>query len=222
MAHILHLAPIGADKTSIVLSRLRDETLRQPNALPTVWALLATRRQQLSFRQRLADLDDELPAYFNIEFFNFYSLNARLLKIAKQPVRRLKPLTRLSLLRRLLARMRADNELTYFYRIAETRGFVTVVAELIDELKQARVDVADFAAAATSDKDREIAKIYERYQDLLRRSDLGRCRGRGLAGVWRRCANDGSLRTVSTCFWSMATINSRGCRRKCWLRCHTR
>lgn len=179
MAHILHLAPVGTDKASVVLSRLRETIQSQPDALPTVWALLATRRQQLNFRQRLTDLDEDVPAYFNIEFFNFYSLNARLLKIAGEPVRRLKPLTRLGLLRRLLAQMAAEDQLPYFHRIADTRGFAAILAELIDELKGARVDVADFAAAARSEKDREIAKIYKRYQALLRRSDLADVEGEG-------------------------------------------
>ena len=179
MAHILHLAPVGADKTSIVLARLREKTQSQQTIMPTVWALLATRRQQLSFRQRLIDQDELVSSYFNIEFFNFYSLNSRLLKTARQPVRRLKPLTRLVLLRRLLAEMLAQDELAYFHRIAATRGFVAILAELIDELKQARVDVADFAAAARSEKDREIAKIYGRYQELLRQSELADVEGEG-------------------------------------------
>ena len=179
MAHILRLAPVGTDKTSAALSLLRQSSHAQPHTLPTIWALLATRRQQLSFRQRLADLDESLPVYFNIEFFNFYSLNARLLRIAGQPVRRLKPWTRLSLLRHLLAQMLAQNELAYFHRIAGTRGFVAVLAELIDELKSARVDVADFAAAARNEKDKEIARIYARYQELLRRSDLADVEGEG-------------------------------------------
>lgn len=179
MPHILHLSPVGADKTSIVLNRLRETMQSPPNALPTIWALLATRRQQLSFRQRLIDQDEQDSIYFNIEFFNFYSLNARLLKIARQPVRRLKPLTRLFLLRRLLAEMLAQGELTYFHRIATTRGFVAILAEFIDELKQASVDVVDFAAAARSEKDRELAKIYGRYQELLRQNELADLEGEG-------------------------------------------
>lgn len=179
MPHILHLAPVGADKTSIVLTRLREIMQSPPHALPTVWALLATRRQQLSFRQRLIEQDEKVTSYFNIEFFNFYSLNARLLKIARQPVRRLKPLTRFVLLRHLLAEMLAHGELAYFHRIATTRGFVAILAEFMDELKQASVDVVDFAAAARSEKDRELAKIYRRYQEMLQTSDLADVEGEG-------------------------------------------
>lgn len=179
MPHILHLAPVGTDKTSIVLARLRETMQSPPHAMPTVWALLATRRQQLNFQQRLIDQDEQVSSYFNIEFFNFYSLNARLLKIARQPTRRLKPLSRLVLLRHLLAEMLAQDELAFFHRIAATRGFVAILAELFDELKQARVDFADFEAAAKSEKDREIAKIYGRYQQLLIQSDFADVEGEG-------------------------------------------
>ena len=179
MAHSLHLAPNGTGKTARVLARLRSLTQSERDRLPTVWALLATRRQTLSFRQQLIALDGSEAVYFNIEFFDFYSLNARLLKTAGAPVRRLNSQTRLSLLRRLLAEMQAAGQLEYFHRIANARGFVTILAALIDELKQAKVDVEDFAAAAISAKDKEIARIYRAYQDRLRKSDLADIEGEG-------------------------------------------
>ena len=179
MAHIMHLAPVGTGKTARLLAQLRELTQAKRDSLPKVWVLLATRRQALSFRQQLIELDKSVPVYCNIEFFNFYSLNARLLKIARTPVRRLNRLTRYGLLRRMLAQMLAAEQLRYFHRIADTRGFVAIMAELIDELKQAKVDVDAFAAAAQSQKDEELALIYRRYQDTLRRSDLADVEGEG-------------------------------------------
>jgi len=175
----LHLASVGRDKTEQAIRLLRQLMHERGGALPKIWVLLATRRQELSFSQGLIETDSSQGVYFNIEFFNFYSLNARLLKIAGTPVRRLGRLTRHNLLRQLLADMLAAGELSYFQRIATTRGFVSIMAELIDELKQSRVDVADFAAAARSEKDREIAAIYRRYQDSLRQSDLADVEGEG-------------------------------------------
>ena len=179
MAHILHLAPAGTGKTARLLALLRELALAERKALPKVWVLLATRRQALNFRQRLIEFDQQIPVYFNIEFFNFYSLNARLLKAARAPARRLNSLTRYGLLRQLLGEMLAEGQLAYFQRIADTRGFVSILAELIDELKQAGVDVADFATAARSQKDKEIALIYRRYQDSLRQSELADVEGEG-------------------------------------------
>ena len=179
MTATLHLAPYGRDKTEQAIALLRQMTRERRGALPAIWVLLATRRQELSFRRRLIEADSSQHVYFNIEFFNFYSLNARLLKNAGEPVRRLDKLTRHNLLRNLLADMLARGELSYFQRIAETRGFVSVVADLIDELKQSRINEEDFAAAARSEKDQEIAAVYRRYQDYLRQGDLADVEGEG-------------------------------------------
>jgi len=179
LAHILRLAPAGTGKTTRLLALLRDLTQSERGRLPKIWVLLATRRQALNFRHGLAELDKEVSVYSNIEFFNFYSLNARLLKSAGAPVRRLNNMARLGLLRQLLGEMQTENQLEFFQRIADTRGFVSIVAGLIDELKQAGVDVADFAAAARNDKEEEIARIYRRYQATLKRSDLADVEGEG-------------------------------------------
>ena len=179
MAHILHLAPAGTGKTARLLAILREMTRAKRDPMPKVWVLLATRRQALNFRQRLIELDASVTVYCNIEYFNFYSLNARLLKHAGTPVRRLSHLARYGMLRRLLSQMLAEDQLRYFQRIANTRGFSSIAAELIDELKQAKVDVDAFAAAASSQKDKELALIYRRYQDTLRRSDLADVEGEG-------------------------------------------
>ena len=175
MAHILHLAEAGTGKSDKLLGILRDLTQSRPAELPKTWVLLATRRQAMQFRQRLVELDDQPSVYFNIEFFTFYSLNARLLKAAGTPVRRLSRLTR----HRLLSRMLAEEELSYFQRIADTRGFVSILTEFIDELKQAGVDVGDFAKAAHSKKEWEIARIYMRYQLMLKKSRLADVEGEG-------------------------------------------
>ena len=179
MGATLHLAPIGQDKTALAISLLRKYTDARQNTFPAIWVLLATRRQEMHFRQRLIEAEDSPPAFFNIEFFNFYKLNARLLKIAGRPVRRLPRLMRQKILRSLLAQMLAEGQLSTFHRIADTRGFVSILAELIDEFKQNGIDVADFAKAARSPKDREIAAIYRRYQDTLRQNELADVEGEG-------------------------------------------
>ncbi len=179
MACRLLIAPYGAPRTDRAIADLRAMIDARPTAMPWVWILLATRRQALRFRQTLMDDAHAGPALFNIEFFNFYSLNARLLRLAAKPVRRLEPSMRFSLLRQLLARMQAEGELHFFQRIAGTRGFVSVLADLIDELKQAGVDVKAFEAAAQNAREREIAAIYLRYQDMLIQGELADLEGEG-------------------------------------------
>ena len=189
MPATLHLAPVGQDKTGIAIRQLQEETQSSDALFPKVWVLTATRRQELNFRARLIESAAYANAYFNIELFNFYALNARLLNLARTPARRLNNQTRFAILRALLAQLAAAGELRFFQRIADKPGFAAVLADLIDELKQNHIDVEAFGEAADNDKDRDIATIYSRYQDTLRKSDLADVEGEGwlaLATLRRR------------------------------------
>ena len=189
MPAILHLAPVGQDKTGLAISLLQQAAQSAETRFPKVWVLTATRRQELNFRARLIESASDTNAYFNIELFNFYALNSRLLRLAGTPVRRLNNQTRFAILRALLTQLATNDELNFFQRIADKPGFVSVLADLIDELKQNHIDVADFAAAAENDKDRDIATIYSRYQETLRQSELADIEGEGwlaLATLRRR------------------------------------
>ena len=178
MASKLHLAAQGVGKTDAMLARLR-RTLESRAGFPCAWILLATRRQELRFRERLALEGEDSQVHFNTEFFNFYSLNARLLRMAGQHARRLDETARFGFLRGLLRDMLAAGELGVFHGIADTRGFVTALARLFDELKQNQINDQAFASAAQTDKDRELAAIYARYQAQLRRRRLADVEGEG-------------------------------------------
>lgn len=174
------LAPVGAGKTEQALATLCRTLDNKP--LARVWVLLATARQQTAFRRRLIDYDDGRSLYFNIEFFNFYDLNRRLLNLAGVPSRCLNETARYSLLRAEIARLHAAGELSYFGGIALTPGFIRIVAELIYELKQNLINpeaYADAARATDRPKDRELSLIYGAYQAALKRSDLVDREGEG-------------------------------------------
>ncbi|MCY4072758.1 MAG: exodeoxyribonuclease V subunit gamma [Chloroflexi bacterium] len=175
----LYLAPVGADKTATVVDGLLDAIHIQRRTLPKVWVLTANRRQEMSFRGRLTDQGDAGSTIFNIEYFSFYTLNERLLNLAARPARKITGQTQLALLRSLTGRINAEGELRYFDRISSTHGFIEIVADLINELKQNGVDVQQFARAASSDKDRDIAAIYQQYQNLLKESKLVDIEGEG-------------------------------------------
>ncbi len=178
MAGRLHLAPPGADKTAEMLKQLRRVTASRWD-LPRIWVLLTSRQQERNFRQRLIDDDTADSVHFNIEFFDFARLHARLLKMASMPLRRLNAAARYGLLRRLLHDMLAAEELRVFHGIADTRGFLTVLARHFDELKQSGVRALSYAAAAQSAKDHELATIYTRYQSLLKDKRLADSAGEG-------------------------------------------
>ena len=175
----LYLAPVGTDKTASVVDGLLDSIQNKHRAFPKVWVLTANRRQAMSFWQRLVDRSEAETTFFNIEYFSFYTLNVRLLNLAGQPARRIPGLTQLALLSGLADQLNAKGELRYFHRIANTRGFIEILADLINELKHNGVEVERFAQAAGSDKDHDIAAIYRQYQQALKDSELVDAEGEG-------------------------------------------
>ncbi len=168
----LILAPIGAGKTEAVIRELA-RTLDSAS-FPSVWALLASTRQENAFRERLAGSAAERAVYFHIEFFNFYTLYARLLDSAGQPQRELDDTSRRRLLRVILGQLSASGQLELYHPIATTPGFVQMVAQFIYELKQNLVTPLAFERAARvgSAKDRDLHRIYDAYQRMLQQYSL--------------------------------------------------
>lgn len=166
----LKLAPVGSGKTETALQTIAA-TLNE-NPFARVWVLIATRRQEDNFRQRLIEYNDGRSIYFNIEFFDFYDLYRRLLNIAGQPARSLHEGARYGILRTVIKSLKQQGQLSLYYDIAETPGFTRIVGNLIAELKQNRVYPDMFFNAAQTQKDRELALIYVTYQMWLQEYDL--------------------------------------------------
>jgi len=176
-------APVGAGKTEATLTQLSQLLAPGQKPFARVWVLLATRRQEVAFRQRLVHLLQGQPALFNIEFFNFYDLYRRLLNIAGQPQRGLKETGRRGLLRYVVRGLDEAGELPQFHAIAKQTGLLSVLADFIAELKQNHVEPETFYNAVTTQKDLELATIYTQYQDVLRRYSLVDKEGEG----WLAC-----------------------------------
>ena len=168
----LLLAPVGAGKTEYALNQLHNVIKTQPFA--PVWVLLPGRRQEDALRQRLVEGTQERRIFFNITFFSFYTLYARLLDIVGKPQRELDETARLRLIRGLLKELQSQNQLTVFQKIADKPGFATVVADFIYELKQNVIFPENFEEVAMrgTDKDRDLAIIYMGYQAMLRKNNL--------------------------------------------------
>ncbi len=173
------LTPTGMGKTGHLIDHLLQSLKQTP--LMRVWVLLATKRQESAFRQRLAEVTTaENSVFFNVEFFNFYELYARLLEMAGNPQRLLDETTRIQLLRDVIVEL---PDLTVFASIAHTPGFINIVADFIYELKQSRVDPAIFTAAARDSKDHDLARIYSAYQARLQAHHLADREGQGWLAV---------------------------------------
>ncbi len=161
---------VGAGKTQKAL-HLITETAREKR-FARIWVLLATRRQEQDFRQRLIESTDGEKFYFNIEFFNFYDLYQRLLNLSQTPAWRISAASRYGLLRNVINTLAESGELELYADVAQMPGFVRVVASLIDELKQNRVDPQLYAGMALTRKDAELAAIYQLYQNTLIENNL--------------------------------------------------
>lgn len=177
MATTVLLAPVGAGKTEAALNAL-DNTLRAhrpTRGMPRLWVLLATRRQEYAFRERLAQHLEAAPldgVIFNLEFFNFYQLSQRLLQLAGQPPRRIQSAAAMTLLRHVLLDLKVNGRLRLFANIAHTPGFLQSIASFIVELKQQQIWPQQLQEAAYTDKDRELALIYTAYQAGLQVHNL--------------------------------------------------
>jgi ATP-dependent helicase/DNAse subunit B len=173
----LLLAPVGAGKTEAAIQHLLTLTAQQPFA--RAWVLLASERQIYSFRQRMVAAGGGRRVFFNAEFFNFYALYEHLLDAAGAPQRCLDTAARYSLLRRLLATLHQEAPFAVFDRIATLPGFARLAADFIFELKQNLIGADDFEAAAQTDKDRDLARLYRAYQAYLKQHNLVDREGEG-------------------------------------------
>ena len=178
----LALAPVGAGKTEHVLAQI--DALTADNPFATVWVLLATERQVNAFRRRLIEEIGEQGVFFNVQFFTFYELYARILDIAGQPTRKLDYAAQVRLLRVLAGRLAERGDLAAFAAIAEKPGFLSVLAEFIDELKQGLATPETFASVTAAtfggrDKDAALARLYDAYQARLRAHDVVDREGEG-------------------------------------------
>ncbi len=182
MATKLLLASVGAGKTAHILNHLVQTLEDRPFA--RVWALLATKRQEDSFRQRLVEWASDRHIFFNIEFFNFYELNERILDIAGQPQRELSEPARRALLREIFQSLRPD--LMVLGTIIDKPGLVQIVGDFIYELKQNRILPEDFQVVANHRRyeiDHDLALIYAAYQQWLQNYDLVDKEGQGWLAV---------------------------------------
>lgn len=169
-------APVGNGKTERALKTLTAAT--HGHSFARVWVLLATRRQEDAFRQRLIDLPDgPQKTYFNVEFFDFYQLYRYLLNLAAQPSRELSDAARYAIMRAVI--LEARPALAHFTPIAERAGFARVVADFVYELKQNLIEPQTFITAARDAKDRDLAHIYNGYQNKLRAEHLVDREGEG-------------------------------------------
>ncbi len=159
------LAPPGAGKTQFVLQQLCE--VLETDGWPQVWVLLPNGLQEQRLRQRLFARRCEREMYFNLSFFRFNQLAQRLLQISGTPARLVGQTERQGILRTLLNDLAQEGALQIFGGIADTPGLLRAISDFLDELQRELVTPEAFAAAAVSERDRELALIATRYRSYL-------------------------------------------------------
>src|SRR5438874_2202369 len=133
MPAILLTGAAGQGKTQVAIDQVKKLIRRK--LFCKIWVLLPTDLQINNFRMRLLDEVGD-SAHFGVEFFDFYDLYARLLELGGEPQRRVKDTARFRILRYVLSN--TQDQLTHFKAIAQAPGFIALIANFIQELKQLR------------------------------------------------------------------------------------
>src|SRR5215831_3253355 len=118
----------GSGKTTRLLEIYRSalrKGMQRGSPGGALW-LAPTHRAAAQVRERL--LDVALPAAFAPNVTTFDGFADQVLKFAPRPATPLSPAMRRILLRRIVAELVGQNELVYFRKIADTSGFLDLVA----------------------------------------------------------------------------------------------
>ncbi|MBN1666470.1 MAG: PD-(D/E)XK nuclease family protein, partial [Anaerolineales bacterium] len=176
----LLLAPAAHGKTQSAIRRIQEILAAEPLAGITV--ILPNQLRVSEFRRRLAATGGAL----GVNLVTFHSLYADILAHAGQPRPRLLDPLQVRLLRAIVDRLCQEGRLVHYAPLRTSPGFITALRTIIEELKRARIEPDDFAAAigGMGANLAEIASVYRAYQDWLLAQDWVDPEGQGwLAGL---------------------------------------
>ncbi len=132
-----------------------------------------THRAAAEIRRRI--LVGPLSGCFNPHCLTFEQFAGRVLDSSSLDIRSIpQPLVRV-LLKRLIDDSRARGELRYFKPIADSGGFLDLLAGFVQEFKRLEIwpeELAEACGRRPSQKDHELLGIYEAYQQLLNDRNL--------------------------------------------------
>lgn len=164
------LGPARSGKTHTALAEYRQGLQTLPPGA-CLW-LSPTSRSAAEIRARL--LADGSPGFLRPNVMTFERFAATILSHEAEDVRPLSPLARQILLREIIDRLAAAGELPVFREIATTSGFAEMLSGFIGEIKRLEIWPEAWHAACQKrgmrEKDQEIIRVYQAYQqELLQR-----------------------------------------------------
>jgi ATP-dependent helicase/DNAse subunit B len=179
----LLIGSANSGKTQCVLKRLAQGVSEKQTGMWLVIPSLAAAnvlREQLN--SSLAQHAITWPKFAPISFPNLFEKVLRFTGPQRLP---LSTLERNRLLRSVVAGLAQENRLTYFDRIADKAGLIDTLLSFIDELWRSNTTAEDFArlAGKPSNKDRDIALIFGRYELALKTAGALDAEGAGVYAV---------------------------------------
>ncbi|MDA7978507.1 MAG: exodeoxyribonuclease V subunit gamma [Pirellulales bacterium] len=166
-AQAVILGPARSGKTHRALAEYR-RALRELPLGACLW-LSPTSRSAQAVRLRL--LDGESGGFFRPNVMTFERFVASIVTQAAEEIRPISLFAKRVLLRRIIDQLHAHGELPIFGEISQTSGFVEMLSSFISEIKRLEIWPEQLIAACRArkirEKDLEIHKLYERYQQEL-------------------------------------------------------
>ena len=149
-----------------------------PGVASTLW-LAPSSRSVATVREQL--LADGLTAVLDPGILTFDHLANRVFAALPQPPKVLSPVEQRELLRRVVERLRTNQQLSLFAVAAERASFIELLVDMISELTRHGITAATFAKSIGSRGDRaqheELSRVYTEYEALLKSHHL--CDGEG-------------------------------------------
>jgi RecB family exonuclease len=163
MSAILYLAPTTDAATAHLIDYVRSHRQEQPLAPLTV--LLPSGD---AVRQLRRDLDNVIA----VRPTQFYSLSATILSEAGRATREMNDLATRRLVRGVLTLLKERGELTTFAPMLDKPGFIDVLVEWLREMKTQGITPEQVTEQAMGgERDRQLARLYARYQVALNEAD---------------------------------------------------
>jgi len=166
--------PAGSGKTGAVLAEYVDCV--RAHGEDAVALLLPTRLACERVRRRLVG-EGRLPGLLDPRILTFPDLAHLLLEANREQVAGITTLQQSLLLRSITDELCAAGELPELAPMCDFPGFLDSLGDFIEELKRIAIDPAQFReglerSGAEDTRGRELALVYERYQERLRSLDL--------------------------------------------------
>ena len=189
-----------AGKTERCLAAYADElhAARARQVVPKTLWLTPARESRQDVLTRLLPLTDGVIFQPNVLTFDRFA--ARVLDETGHDGKFITSLDRRTIVRHLVAQCQKDQQFDHFKRLAETEGFIDVVASFIAELKRVEIEPETFLGVCRQQtgsqrrRNQELGLIYQRYQETIKEKNWYDAEGR----LWQARTD---MQNSTTGFW---------------------